>query len=156
VDFTYEMLERAPRKLRRGDAPAVFAHGDALRLPLAAGVADVCTVAFGLRNVADRLAGLREMRRVVRSGGQVLVLEFTTPRSRVFGALYRGYFTRVLPRVGALVSRDRGAYEYLPRTVLAWPQAEELQAEMEELGLTGCGFRSFTGGVAALHWGRVP
>jgi len=154
VDFTPEMLVRAERK--RGTGPALFTHGDALRLPVRSGAADVASVAFGIRNVADRGSGLRELARVVRPGGTVLVLEFAMPPGRVFGALYRFYFTRLLPRIGRLVSRDADAYGYLPRTVLEWPTPAELQAELEALGLVDCGHRLLTGGIACLHWGRLP
>jgi demethylmenaquinone methyltransferase/2-methoxy-6-polyprenyl-1,4-benzoquinol methylase len=159
VDFTPEMLTHAERKGRalNGRAPRpAFAHGDALRLPVRAGAADVCTVAFGIRNVADRRAALREMARVVRPGGRVLVLEFSMPPGRALGALYRFYFTRVLPFVGRLVSRDADAYSYLPRTVMAWPSPVEFQREMEAEGLVGCGHRLLTRGIACLHWGDVP
>jgi demethylmenaquinone methyltransferase / 2-methoxy-6-polyprenyl-1,4-benzoquinol methylase len=152
VDFTPEMLERAARKEGR----AWFVHGDALRLPLRSSVADVCAVAFGVRNLADFQAGLREMARVVQPGGAVLVLEFSTPQGRWFAGCYRFYFTRVLPLLGRAVSGDREAYGYLPRTVLAWPPPEQVQRSFEQAGLVGCGFRLLSGGIACLHWGRQP
>lgn len=158
VDFTREMLGRAEEKrarLRTAAPAVVFVHGDALALPLRGASADLCTVAFGIRNVADRRACLREMARVVRPGGRVLVLEFSLPRTRVLGGLYRLYFTRLLPAIGGLVSRDPGAYRYLPRTVLAWPSPESFERELEEAGLVECGHTSLTGGIACLHWGRV-
>lgn len=154
VDFTPQMLERAALKGGRANGP-LYVTGDALRLPLRDGVADVASVAFGLRNVADRGAGLRELARVVRPGGWVLVLEFSTPPGRVLGGAYRTYFTRVLPRIGRCVSGDGDAYDYLPRTVLAWPEPERLAAEMEGSGLVDTGFELFTGGIACLHYGRV-
>jgi len=154
VDFTPQMLRRAVAKAGRGDGR--FVEGDALRLPVADGAADVATIAFGLRNVADRRAGLAELGRVVRPGGRVLVLEFSQPRGRLFGALYRFYFTRVLPRIGGGVSGDGGAYRYLPDTVLAWPSPDDLRREMEASGLVGCGWRALTGGIAVLSWGDVP
>lgn len=156
VDFTFPMVERAPAKLRSGDAPTQFVHGDALHLPLPDGACDVASVAFGIRNVADRLQGLRELARVVRPGGRVLVLEFTTPRRGPFAWAYRTYFTRVLPRVGRLVSKHPEAYEYLPRTVLAWPSPDEFVRELEDVGLVDCGHARLTQGVACLHWGTVP
>lgn len=156
VDFTPEMLVRARGKSSRARVEPIFAHGDALALPVRDGVADVCTNAFGIRNVADRRAGVREMRRVLRPGGRLVILEFTMPPGRILGALYRFYFTRVLPRVGRLVSRDGEAYDYLPRTVLAWPSPEEFQREIEREGLVDCGFRRLTRGIACLHWGRAP
>jgi len=158
VDFTPEMLQHAQRKkvsLPAHAAKPAFAHGDALRLPVLAASADVCTVAFGIRNVADRRGALREMARVVRPGGRVLVLEFTMPPGPMLGALYRFYFTRVLPGVGRLVSRDAEAYSYLPRTVMAWPSPSAFQSEMEQEGLVDCGHRLLTRGIACLHWGRV-
>lgn len=157
VDFTPAMLARAREKraaLASGDA-LLLVEGDAQRLPLAGGRADVASVAFGLRNVAERGAALAELARVVRPGGLVLVLEFSMPRGRVLGSLYRLYFTRVLPAIGGRVSGDGGAYAYLPRTVLAWPSPAALQAEMEAVGLERCGFRLLTGGIACLSWGRV-
>ena len=156
VDFTPEMLERAVVKGARQPAPIVFANGDALGLPVPDDSADVASVAFGIRNVADRVAGFAELARVVRPGGCVLVLEFTTPPGPVLGRLYRLYFTRILPTVGRLVSGDGDAYSYLPRTVLAWPDPDELLAEMEGVGLVDGGYRLLTRGIACLHWARVP
>jgi demethylmenaquinone methyltransferase / 2-methoxy-6-polyprenyl-1,4-benzoquinol methylase len=155
VDFTPEMLRFARPKLGRAGAGLVV-HGDALRLPLRSRAADVAGVAFGVRNLADPGAGLAELARVVRPGGRVLVLEFSTPRSRLFGALYRAYFTGLLPWIGGIVSGDREAYRYLPRTVLAWPSPAAFQQMMERAGLERCGFRLLSGGIACLHWGSVP
>ena len=152
VDFTHEMLRGG---LRKGGADRpLFIQGDALRLPLTSDVADVASVAFGIRNVADPVLALREMLRIVRPGGRVLVLEFSQPRQRLMGALYKQYFTRILPRVGGWVSGDREAYRYLPRTVGEWPPPHEFQASMESVGLIDCGWEALTGGVACLHWGR--
>ncbi|MDH4148845.1 MAG: ubiquinone/menaquinone biosynthesis methyltransferase, partial [Acidimicrobiia bacterium] len=97
VDFTAPMLRFAGPKLAGGASSYLFAQGDALRLPVRDGSVAVASVAFGLRNLADADSGLRELARVVRPGGRVLVLEFTTPRGRLLGSLYRFYFTRVLP-----------------------------------------------------------
>ncbi len=154
VDFTPEMLLHALPK-DRGQS-TLFARGDALCLPARDGSVDLVTIAFGLRNLADRRAGLAELRRVLAPGGAALVLEFTLPPGPVLGALYRFYFTRLLPRLGGAVSGDRGAYTYLPDTVLAWPGPDELQAEMGEAGFEVTGHELFTGGIAALHWGRAP
>lgn len=154
VDFTPEMLVHADKKRVDGPLRPTFAHGDALAMPVHSSVADVCTVAFGIRNVADRRACLREMKRVVRPGGLVLVLEFTMPPGPILGRLYRFYFLRVLPTVGRLVSKDEDAYSYLPRTVMAWPSPDEFEREMREEGLVDCGHRLLTRGIACLHWGR--
>jgi len=156
VDFTPEMLRQALPK--RGDQASrtIFAHGDALALPVADGVADISCVAFGIRNVADRIRGLEELARVVRPGGRVLILEFSQPPGAIFGAIYRFYFTRLLPLVGNIFSRDDDAYSYLARTVMAWPSPQELRAEMEASGMVDCGFELFSRGIACLHWGSIP
>ncbi len=152
LDFTPELLERAVSKAEGRGLP--FLHGDALHLPFAAAHFDVSSVAFGLRNVADRRRCLREMARVVRPGGWVYVLEFQVPEG-FLGWCYRLYFERLLPWIGGLVSRDDSAYVYLRDTVLAWPPAETLCEEFAEEGLVDCGFERLTCGILALHWGRV-
>jgi demethylmenaquinone methyltransferase/2-methoxy-6-polyprenyl-1,4-benzoquinol methylase len=156
VDFTREMVSLAPPKARPSQAPTTFVHGDALRLPVKDDCADVVSVAFGVRNLADAHAGLRELARVARPGGMVLVLEFSPPPSGLFGQLYSFYFQRVLPRIGGWISGDAEAYRYLPRTVSAWPEPDEFQRWMERAGLEDCGRQSLSFGIASLHWGRRP
>jgi demethylmenaquinone methyltransferase/2-methoxy-6-polyprenyl-1,4-benzoquinol methylase len=153
VDFTPEMLAVAAAKkpLPRGG----YTRGDALTLPVPDAAAHAVSIAFGLRNLADRTAGLRELRRVLQPGGVALVLEFGMPRGRLLGGLYRLYFTRALPWVGGVVSGDAAAYRYLPDTVLAWPPAEELEREMAAVGFVETGFAPLSCGIAYLHWGRV-
>jgi demethylmenaquinone methyltransferase / 2-methoxy-6-polyprenyl-1,4-benzoquinol methylase len=154
VDFTAAMLARAHPK--RGADRVLFGLGDALRLPVADASVDVASVAFGLRNVADRRRGLSELARVLRPGGVALVLEFTLPRARVLRGVYGFYFTRVLPRIGAIVSGDGAAYDYLPDSVRTWPAPDVLEAEMAGAGLERCGHVLLSGGIAALHYGRRP
>jgi len=154
VDFTPEMLRRA--RAKGAGRTARFVAGDALSLPLGDHSVDAAAIAFGIRNVSDRRAGVRELMRVVRPGGTVILLEFSLPRGRWTGALYRCYFTRVLPRVGGWISGDAGAYRYLPDTVLAWPSPADLRAEMEALGLERCGYQLLSGGIACLSFGSVP
>ncbi len=162
VDFTFEMLAlagcKAPRAKagRRPRGVLGYVQGDGLRLPVADASVDVASVAFGLRNMADRRRGLAELARVVRPGGRVLVLEFSMPPGRLLGVGYRAYFTRVLPVVGGALSGDRSAYEYLPATVRAWPAPEELRDELASVGLFDCGFERLSGGIACLHSGTVP
>ena len=154
VDFTREMLVRALAK--RGQGRSLFLQGDALRLPIRDRRVDLATIAFGIRNVSDRRAGLVELARVVKPGGRVFVLEFSMPRGRLFGEVYRVYFRRVLPAIGGVVSGDAAAYRYLPDTVLSWPEPEEFQREMEAAGLVSCGFRRLSGGIAVLFHGHAP
>lgn len=156
VDFTAPMLERAVKKAASSRLPATFARGDAMRLPAPAASCDVATIAFGIRNVSDRVGALRELARVVRPGGRVVVLEFSMPPGAILGRLYRFYFTRVLPLVGRMVSKDREAYEYLPRTVLQWPAPERFAEEMRSVGLEQVEWSLLTRGIACLHVGRVP
>ena len=157
VDFTPQMLARAREKgLLSPATRAVFAQGDALCLPVRTGSADVCTVAFGIRNVADREQALREMMRVLRPGGRVLLLEFTMPPGRILRALYRAYFVIVLPAIGRCISRDRDAYSYLPRSVLGWPAPSELEREMRSIGLEECTHRLLSRGIACVHSARTP
>ncbi|MCA8958408.1 MAG: bifunctional demethylmenaquinone methyltransferase/2-methoxy-6-polyprenyl-1,4-benzoquinol methylase UbiE [Planctomycetes bacterium] len=159
VDFTVPMLARARDKSvgcpdqRR---PAWVA-GDALHLPFRDGSFDLCTVAFGIRNVSDPVAGLAEMRRVTRSGGRVLVLEFCRPRAPVLAPLYRVYFRRVLPLLGRWITGDRsGAYTYLPDTVMAFPEREEFLALMRRAGLSSPVSKILSCGIAALYRAEVP
>jgi demethylmenaquinone methyltransferase/2-methoxy-6-polyprenyl-1,4-benzoquinol methylase len=154
-DFTPQMLSLSVPKSRSLGLSGLYAQADALQLPLKGAAADVASVAFGLRNLADPQVGLAELARVVKPGGCVLVLEFSPPPRGVVGAVYRLYFTRVLPWIGAWISGDAEAYRYLPRTVSAWLAPDELQQRMELAGLVDCGHESLTLGIASLHWGRV-
>ncbi len=156
VDFTPEMLHHALPKQKTVPGPCVFVHGDALALPVPDQRADVSCVGFGIRNVADRRQGMRELQRVIRPGGRAFILEFTQPPGFIFGGLYRLYFKHLLPRFGNLFSKDNDAYSYLARTVMAWPSPDKLQGEMEEQGFEQCGYELLTRGIACLHWGTRP
>jgi demethylmenaquinone methyltransferase/2-methoxy-6-polyprenyl-1,4-benzoquinol methylase len=156
ADFSAEMLIRAVAKsVRRRSHPRIrFVQADAQRLPFADNTFEVATVAFGLRNVTDPDRGLAEMARVVRPGGQVAVLEFSRPRHWLFGTAYRAYFRYLLPRVGQLFSRsgDR-AYEYLPASVMTFPDGEALAERMRAVGLDDVSVSPFTFGIATLYVG---
>jgi demethylmenaquinone methyltransferase/2-methoxy-6-polyprenyl-1,4-benzoquinol methylase len=153
TDFAEAMLERALAKAAARGAPVRFELADALALPFPDDSFDAATVAFGARNLADLDAGLREMARVVRPGGRVVVLEITTPaRLRPF---YELWFDRLVPRLGALVARDRAAYSYLPASVRRFPDPAGLAARMAAAGLGEVRWRRFAGGIVALHHGRV-
>lgn len=157
LDFCRPMLEIARGKADAGARPVPFVEGDALRLPFANESFDVVTIAFGLRNLASVEEGLRELRRVLKPAGRIAVLEFSEPVIPGFRALFRFYFTRVLPRIGGLISGSRGAYEYLPDSVSKFPDQKRLAALMREAGFEDVGYRNLTGGIAALHTGaRTP
>lgn len=153
LDASPEMLVRARQKADAAGARAVFVEGDACDLPFEDDTFDAATVAFGARNLPDLDAGLREMARVVRPGGRVVVLEITTPRH--LRAFYGVWFDRVVPILGGLVAGDRAAYSYLPASVRRFPGTQELARRMQAAGLEQVGWRTFAGGIVALHRGRV-
>jgi demethylmenaquinone methyltransferase/2-methoxy-6-polyprenyl-1,4-benzoquinol methylase len=130
--------------------------GDATKLPFADGVFDAVTISFGLRNVADAQAGLREMARVTRPGGRLVVCEFSTPTSAPFATVYKEYLMRALPRVAQAVSSNPDAYVYLAESIRAWPDQAALAEQMTQAGWTGVRWRNLTGGIVALHAGHKP
>lgn len=154
-DFCHPMLVLAQQKARRAGAAAPLLEADALRLPVRDGSFDLVTVAFGFRNLADYGAGLAEMRRVLRPGGVAAILEFSQPPNPLFRTLYNLYSRRLLPLIGGAVSGSRDAYTYLPESVRRFPSAVELAGEMRRAGFADVGFEYFTGGIVALHQGRV-
>lgn len=156
IDFCRPMLEIAAQKASRLKREIPFVEGDALRLPFAAGSFDVATIAFGLRNLANVEAGLNELWRVLKPGGRIAILEFSHPVVPGFHALFQFYFTRVLPRIGGLVSGSRGAYEYLPDSVSRFPDQKRLAEMMREVGFERVEYQNLTGGIAALHLGVRP
>ena len=152
-DFAFPMLRVGERKRAGRAIDAVCA--DALDLPYRDETFDGATVGFGIRNVADLDRGLRELRRVLREGSRLVVLEFTVPAWRPFRALYFFYFLRVLPLIGRLVSKHGSAYSYLPESVLRFPEPPELARRLEAAGFREVGWKRLTGGIVALHWGRA-
>src|SRR5512140_1894289 len=152
-DFCHPMLVIARDKIGERRAPATVFESDALALPLRDGSLDLLTVAFGFRNLANYEAGLAEMRRVLRPGGMVAILEFTTPPNALFGAVYHLYCRRILPWIGGLISGSRDAYTYLPESVRKFPAAPELASMMGNAGFGEVNFEYLTGGIVALHTG---
>jgi demethylmenaquinone methyltransferase/2-methoxy-6-polyprenyl-1,4-benzoquinol methylase len=159
ADFTPEMLAIARTKAaKRGAGGRInFVEADAQELPFADDTFQLVTVAFGLRNVTDPDRGLAEMVRVTRPGGRVAVLEFSKPRHPLFGRLYRAYFTKLLPFIGQRFSRSpESAYNYLPASVMSFPDYEELTAKMAAHGLGELRYYPFTFGIATLYVGTKP
>ena len=157
ADFCHEMLVLARQEGQRvaGATSPVFVEADAQRLPYDDNRFQIVCVAFGLRNVSDTSRGLAEMARVCAPGGQVAVLEFSMPRLRPLRAGYGFYFRRVLPFLGQLLARNRhGAYNYLPASVLEFPQGEALAELMRQAGLVSVAWHRLTFGVATLYVGR--
>jgi demethylmenaquinone methyltransferase / 2-methoxy-6-polyprenyl-1,4-benzoquinol methylase len=155
TDFCAEMLASAPRKAARAGLDIRFEVADALALPYPDGAFDVSSIAFGIRNVDDPRACLREMARVVRPGGRVVVLEFGQPRG-AFGALFRLYSRAVMPAVGGMLTGNRAAYEYLPRTAAAFPAGDRFLSLMDETGrFAGKSAHPLWAGTAFVYLGLV-
>ncbi|MCO8123654.1 bifunctional demethylmenaquinone methyltransferase/2-methoxy-6-polyprenyl-1,4-benzoquinol methylase UbiE [Stieleria sp. TO1_6] len=155
-DFCHAMLEIARAKRVPGTATADidFLEADSQRLPFAADTFQCVTVAFGLRNVADTDQGLREMTRVCRPGGQVMVLEFSKPTLFGLRQTYNFYFKHILPRVGQWFARNnKDAYEYLPDSVSRFPDGQALADRMSAIGLTDVKFTPLTFGVCTIYEG---
>ena len=150
-DFAYPMM--AAGRYKVGAKPIEMAVGDAMRLPCRDGVFDGVTVGFGVRNVANLARGLSELVRVLKPGGKLVILEFTTPSWQPFRGLYLGYFRFVLPTIGKMISKHGSAYSYLPASVLQFPEPAGLGKMMEEAGLKDVKWETRTGGIVAIHSG---
>lgn len=150
ADFSVGMLAAGAQR----QVPKVGA--DATRLPFADGVFDAVTISFGLRNVVDHSAGLREMARVTRPGGRLVVCEFSTPTNRVFATAYKEYLMQALPRIATAVSSNPDAYVYLAESIRAWPDQAQLARRIADAGWSAVRWRNLSGGIVALHAATKP
>lgn len=149
-DFSEPMLDLA-RKKAAGDFPSArFEWADALQLPYDAGRFDAVTVGFGIRNFADHDRGLREMARVLRPGGRLVILEITQPHRPPLSTFYSLWFDRIVPRLGSLAG-DPEAYSYLPESVRSFPRPQGLAEKMDAAGLTRIRWTILAGGIIAIH-----
>lgn len=149
ADFSHAMLERASKK-----SPSLhWVEADALSLPFPASHFDLVTSAFGFRNLSDYDAGLREILRVLREGGECGILDFGEPRG-VIGMLYRVYFQHLLPTLGTLISGVKGPYAYLPASVERFPEPEEMLERMRQAGFREVSWMSYSFGIAGLFTGK--
>jgi demethylmenaquinone methyltransferase/2-methoxy-6-polyprenyl-1,4-benzoquinol methylase len=156
VDFCRPMLEIGRGKVQTARLPIDLVEGDALYVPVRDGSVDVVTVAFGLRNLDSVESGLKEMYRLLRPGGRAAVLEFSRPQIPIFCQLFQFYFTRILPRIGNVISGSAFAYQYLPDSVKRFPDQKTLASMMQSFGFSDVRYYNLFGGVAALHLGDKP
>ena len=150
-DFSLGMLQVG--KAAKPHLP--FTAGDGTRLPFADGTFDAVTISFGLRNIVDPLAGLRELRRVTRPGGRIVVCEFSHPTWKPFRTVYMEYLMKALPAVSRAVSSSPDAYVYLAESIRAWPDQGGLARLIEQAGWSEVGWTDLSGGIVALHHGRA-
>ena len=158
VDFSSAMLRHGLTKVRGRGTPTPWqlAQGDAMRLPLASASADGLTIAFGIRNVRDHAVAVADCLRVLKPGGRLAILEISTPRVPVFREIYAWYFTRLLPRIGRLVSHHTDAYTYLPASVVGWVTPEAFSATLRSAGFADVRAVPLTFGAVYLYTAIRP
>ena len=156
VDFTLPMLGVASRRRLETRSRSGFLQGDALRLPFRDGAFDAVTVGYGLRNIADPLAALREMRRVLAPRGRVVVLDFGKPDNAVAGALYQAFLRTVMPAMGWLFHGDPETYLYIPESLVRYPAQRGVLTLMRQAGLDGARYESRLLGTMGLNIGEAP
>jgi demethylmenaquinone methyltransferase/2-methoxy-6-polyprenyl-1,4-benzoquinol methylase len=153
ADLSHRMLSVGASRWRKGPRPW-WCNADGLELPLADACADAVVVGFGLRNLPDPQAGLAELARVTRSGGRLVVLEFSQPPAQPLRAWYQGYLRGVLPRAASLFASDPPAYRYLAESIAAWPDAPTLAGTIEASGWSRVQYARLTAGIVAAHRAR--
>jgi demethylmenaquinone methyltransferase/2-methoxy-6-polyprenyl-1,4-benzoquinol methylase len=156
TDFCRPMLAVAAEKNSELGLNIPYVEADAMRMPVADNTFDAATIAFGLRNLPNFENGLKELLRILKPGGKLVVLECSHPPIPVFRQAYEFYFNALLPRIGGIVSGSRSAYQYLPNSVSKFPDQRSLAALMEKAGFTNVRWQNLTGGIAALHSGAKP
>ena len=153
ADFTHEMMRIGQAKDRDGRIP--FVEADALQLPFPDNAFDAACSGFLMRNVTDVAAAFAEQRRVVKPGGRVVCLEITRPATPVWRDIFHLYFFKLVPRISALLSSNKDAYNYLPHSTLAFPRPPQLAEIMRSVGLKNVAWRTMMLGTMALHVGEV-
>jgi demethylmenaquinone methyltransferase/2-methoxy-6-polyprenyl-1,4-benzoquinol methylase len=154
ADLSRTMLDLARKKLAAAQVTLVNAPAEAL--PFRDATFDAVTIAFGIRNVPDFKAGLREMLRILKTGGRACILEFSTPPSKLWWKAYNYYFFNVLPRIGGLITGREAAYRYLTDSVALFPDAHEFKTAMEEAGFASVTCLTMNGGIVCVHTGVRP
>jgi len=155
VDFSEGMLELGKEKVKKAGLQdrIEVRFADVTALPFDDNTFDASIIAFGIRNVQDYKKGIKELGRVLKSGGKVIILEFTSIQNRFFRMPYRFYITKILPLIGEIISGKKGAYKYLPTSMLEFPGPEEFKRVIEEAGLKDVRYYKLAFGIAAVHVG---
>lgn len=155
IDISEKMLDTGRDKIsNKGLTHKIeLLRGDSEKLPFDDKQFDLVMCAFGVRNFSDRMKGLKEMSRVLKDGGMVVILEFTKPAGKIFGKIYELYFFRILPLVGKMISGDPSAYKYLPESVYNFPPEEDFVRMMNEAGFSDIHYTSFTRGIVTFYRG---
>ena len=153
TDFCRPMLTVANHKVASLNKTIPLIEGDAMDLPFPDSTFHAVTIAFGLRNLSNFEAGINELNRILKPGGSLAVLEFSSPVVPGFRQIFNFYFSQILPRLGGAVSGSRGAYEYLPNSVAKFPDQRQLVLMLERSGFRSVEYKNLTGGIAALHFG---
>ncbi len=155
IDLSENMLSLAQQKAQRAGLDKIeFAKGDCLALDFGDGEFDAVTVAYGVRNFEHLEQGYKEMYRVLRPGGSLCVIELSTPRNPFIYSLYRFYATRLIPLLGRSISKDARAYSYLPESIAAVPQGNDMLEIMRRAGFSECSYRAMTFGVCTIYIGK--
>ena len=153
TDFCHPMLKIAAEKSASAGLGILFIESDALNLSFPDRAFDAVTIAFGLRNLSNFQDGISELRRVLKLGGKLAILEFSSPVVPGFRQLFNFYFAHILPRIGGAVSGSRSAYDYLPDSVSKFPDQKVLALMLEHSGFSDVTYQNLTGGIAAVHTG---
>ena len=158
IDLSEGMLDVARNKVNKAGLNEIikFQKDDCMHLSLADGEFDAVTVAYGIRNFEDLDKGLREMRRILRPGGRLVIIELTTPRNFPMKQLFWCYSHIYMPTIGRLISKDKAAYKYLPATMAAFPQGEVMKGILEKAGYEEVKFKRFTFGLSTLYTAQAP
>ncbi len=154
-DINWSMLEEGRNRLiDEGIENVQLAQIDAQYLPFEANTFDLITIAFGLRNVTDKLAALKSMLSVLKPGGKLVILEFSKPTNESFREIYDLFSFEVIPKIGELIAQSEESYRYLAESIRMHPSQEELKEIMEKAGFTNCKFENLTNGIVAIHSGK--